>query len=256
MNRIKRVISSWQKYLRKFETFGLSEKQFEVVKNKLQPVLSGIFGYNALLYSSRAKDMVFAHLSILNSTVISRHQEQSDLICLYEELPIASDCVDLVVLPEILQYSHNPHQILREVERVLIPEGHIILLLPNPISGQCINNWLIALLTNNKTKTKSIGRLRLNDWFRLLGLEVTAEIPICISEEKLKQENSNAWTNKIFQLGYEYFAGYYIIIAKKKVSTMTPIRPSWRRNKKLVNPRLTEPTVRTDVENCVKQIMR
>ncbi len=50
------------------------------------------------------------------------------------ELPFASQSLDLVVLPHVLEFAHEPHQILREVERVLIPEGQIIVTGFNPAS--------------------------------------------------------------------------------------------------------------------------
>lgn len=256
MKAIKRLTSQWQKKLAQFETVSLSDKRIELAKNKLKPVLSGIFGYHSLLYSNKARTLVSENIIVRKSTVISDSHDDTDLVCQYEELPIAADCIDLVVVPEILQKSQNPHQILREVERVLIPEGYIVLLIANPMSGHSIKNRIIRFLAGQKKHTRSIGRLRINDWFGLLGFEVTSEIPVCIADQKIQQESHYSWLKKLSKFSCEYFAGYYIIVAKKKVSTMTPIRPSWRRNKKLVGSRLAEPSVRAHVENCVKQIMR
>lgn len=256
MKAIKRITLQWQKNLTKFETLGLSDNRIELAKQKLKPVLSGIFGYHALLYSRIAQTLNSENINLRKSMVISNSLEGADLVCQYEELPIASDCIDLVVLPGILQQSQNPHQILREVERVLIPEGHIVLLIGNPLSGHSIKNRMINFLAGQKAKPRAIGRFRINDWFGLLGFEVISEIPVCITDQKIQQESRYSWLKKISKISCEYFAGYYIIVAKKKVSTMTPIRPSWRRNKKLVGSRLAEPSVRTHVEDCVKQIMR
>ena len=41
--------------------------------------------------------------------------------------PLASQSVDLVALPHVLEGHPNPHEVLREVERVLIPEGQVVL---------------------------------------------------------------------------------------------------------------------------------
>ena len=255
MKAIKRLMLQWQKKIAKRETLGLSDKRIELAKQKLKPVLSGIFGYHALLYSNTAKTLISENISVRKATVISNSNDDTDLVCQYEELPIASDCIDLVVVPEISQKGQNPHQTLREVERVLIPEGHIVLLIANPVSGHVIKNRLISFLAGQKNKSRTIGRLRINDWFGLLGFEVTSEIPVCVTDQRIQQESSYSWLKKLSKFSCEYFAGYYIIVAKKKVSTMTPIRPSWRRNKKLVGSRLAEPSVRAHVEDCVKQIM-
>src|SRR3981081_1120128 len=50
------------------------------------------------------------------------------------QLPLASQSVDLVALPHVLEFHHNPHDVLREVERVLMPEGHLVISGFNPAS--------------------------------------------------------------------------------------------------------------------------
>ncbi len=45
------------------------------------------------------------------------------------------DSIDLVFLPHTLEFSADPHQVLRETERVLIPEGRVIILGFNPLSS-------------------------------------------------------------------------------------------------------------------------
>jgi len=262
MKVIEKLKSAWQEKLSKFETVGLSNKRVELAKNKLEPILAGIFGYHALLYTDKAKQLVSDKLCVQNAMLISDQLNNavqhngSDLICRYEELPIASDMIDLLVLPDILQRSQAPHQILRECERVLIPEGHVILLIANPISWLSIKNRLIYFITQQQNKPKAIGRLRLNDWFRLLGFELVSEVPVCITDQKIQQRDSYSWFKKLSTFICNYLSGYYIIVAKKKVSTMIPIRPSWRSNKKLVRPRIAEPSVKINVKNCVKQITR
>ena len=51
------------------------------------------------------------------------------------QLPLASQSMDLVVMPHVLEFSKDPHQILREAERVLMPEGQIIIAGFNPLTG-------------------------------------------------------------------------------------------------------------------------
>src|ERR1043165_5563951 len=43
------------------------------------------------------------------------------------QLPLASQSVDLVVLPHVLEFHESPHEVLREAERVLMPEGHVVI---------------------------------------------------------------------------------------------------------------------------------
>src|SRR5258706_15411480 len=43
------------------------------------------------------------------------------------QLPLASQSVDLVALPHVLEFHPNPHEVLREAERVLMTEGQIVI---------------------------------------------------------------------------------------------------------------------------------
>jgi len=250
-NRLKVLIRNQNK--------GFSQKVSYIIREQLEKVLSGIFGYYALLYSVTAKELVDDNVIVKNSVVLSNRLQEGDLVCQYEELPIASDTIDLVVLPEILEQSRYPHQILREVERVLIPEGHLVMIVANPLSWSGLKKLTLTWFLSDTSQPKPIGKLRINDWCRLLGLEIINQIPICHSTNtrhsaKKNKEEILSLLNKVNNLGCEYFSSYYILVAKKKVSTMIPIRPSWRTNRKLVRPRLVEPSVNNQVEDCFKQI--
>src|SRR6266702_2202002 len=50
------------------------------------------------------------------------------------QLPLASQSIDLLALPHVLEFSAKPHAILREAERVLMPEGSIVISGFNPLS--------------------------------------------------------------------------------------------------------------------------
>jgi len=259
MKSLKKRIDDKLRALIKNQNKGFSQKYANIIGKHLEKVLSGIFGYYALLYSIKAKDLVDKNVIVKNSVILSNRIRTGDLVCQYEELPIASDTIDLVVLPEILEQSRYPHQILREVERVLIPEGHIIMIIANPLSWSGLKKLLITGFLSDKSQPRPIGKLRINDWCRLLGLEIINQIPICYSTKTCPSTNKNEEDNlslldKVNQLSCEYFSSYYILVAKKKVSTMIPIRPSWRANRKLVKPRFSEPSVNRQVEDCFRQI--
>ena len=50
------------------------------------------------------------------------------------ELPIATQSIDLALLPHLLEFAEEPHALLREIDRVMMPEGRIIILGFNPWS--------------------------------------------------------------------------------------------------------------------------
>lgn len=91
----------------------------------------------------------------------------------YEALPFAAQSLDLVILPHVLEFAQDPHQVLREADRVLRPEGRLVVSAFNPVSlwgarhfgGRAIGRpWL-------PDEGHPIGLPRLRDWLKLLGFE-------------------------------------------------------------------------------------
>lgn len=254
MIRLKKAVLHWQCRLNRELKNSFSGEHFELTKIELKRLLSGVFGYFALLYSDKAKALVGDNVVVRNSVIISNELHQGDINCSYQELPIASDSIDLVVLPEIIQSSEFPHQILREIERVLIPEGHVILILENPLSWISLKKRAIATLLGKRISPNLFGKLRINDWFRLLGLKASREIPISPLEKRIASSRLPLWVKRVSHWISEYTSGYYIIVAKKKLSTLTPIRPSWRSNRKLASPRFAESSVSSQVDDYLKKL--
>lgn len=148
-----------------------------------------------------------------------------------EALPFDSRCIDLVVLPHTLDFSADPHQVLREVERVLVPEGHMVILGFNPISL-----WgLRRLFTPRSRRTgpwsaQFISLRRMKDWLALMHFEITGG-----SMMYYRPPLSNPGVlDRLFVLDrlgdrwWPMMAGVYLLVAKKRVAGMTPIRPQWR----------------------------
>jgi len=270
-------------------------KNLEILKNKLAPVLSESFGYFSLLYTQSAEDLVEDNILVRNQITLvddsyginespleqtknnlkKSNQEKNKLKiqCKFEELPVAADCIDLVFLPEILQESQFPHQVLREAERVMIPDGTIILIINNPIGLTSLKkefkNTLEKLASlfklrrspNSKIENQAwyiLGKHRIKDWLNLLGIETTNQIAVCrdyVSDTKELSSRSKL-NNKLKQFFHQTFADQIIIVGKKKVSTLTPIRPSWRNNKRFSRPRFAEPSVQQHAESCLTQITK
>lgn len=92
----------------------------------------------------------------------------------FEELPIATQSLDLVVLPHVLEFAADPHQVLREVDRVLRPEGRVIVSGFNPVSLWGARQWLTRPWSNHPFLPRAgqfIALPRLRDWFKLLSFE-------------------------------------------------------------------------------------
>jgi len=106
----------------------VSEWESAIVDN----AVADVFGFNALQLGLPQSDFLQANRIPLRQK--AGDSGIVDVLCELAALPFASNSTDLVVLPHVLEFSMDAHQILREVERILIPEGHLIILGFNPIS--------------------------------------------------------------------------------------------------------------------------
>jgi SAM-dependent methyltransferase len=92
----------------------------------------------------------------------------------YSELPFANESLDLVVLPHLLEFAADPHQILREVDRVLRPEGRLIISGFNPASLWGARQYLSRLIGTPYLPRdgKFISLIRVKDWLQLLNFSL------------------------------------------------------------------------------------
>jgi SAM-dependent methyltransferase len=146
-------------------------------------------------------------------------------------LPIASSSVDLVVLPHVLEFSDNPHQILREAERVLVPEGHLVVSGFNPISL-----WGLKRALGRRRRRDYpwcgdfISLLRLRDWLKLLGFELNGGKFGCYAPPFGKARSLHAWRfmESAGDRWWPIAGGTYVVRAIKRVQGMRLVTPNWK----------------------------
>ena len=145
-------------------------------------------------------------------------------------LPIQSAVADLVVLPHALEFSSNPHQVLREVSRILMPEGHVVLSGFNPWSL-----WGVRRLASRADGVypwsgQFINLPRIKDWMALLGFELAGGRMCCyappLTTEKwfrrfhFMEEAGDRW--------WPFAGGIYFLHGIKRVPGMRIITPKWK----------------------------
>jgi len=154
----------------------------------------------------------------------------SSLISSNEQLPLATDNIDLIVGTHVLELSKDPHQVLREIDRVLVPEGHCILIGYNPFAISGLGNQLRSKISRDVEPFKLRSASRVRDWFSLLGFEVLdvsyMGLRPNIKNKKLFESLSKLedWS----EIAGPLLGKLYIIHAKKQVVAMTPYKKVWR----------------------------
>ena len=156
---------------------------------------------------------------------ISLHSE-------YDALPFPNASVDLVVLPHALELARDPHETLREVERVLVPEGRVVIAGFNPASlwglrqraGHMKRGMGLARGQSLYLPSSGdfIGYWRLRDWLRLLSFEVEMGRFGCW-RPPLKSEawlERFAWMDGVGDRWWPVLGSVYFLVAVKRVRGM------------------------------------
>lgn len=150
----------------------------------------------------------------------------------FEELPFASQSIDLLVLPHALELSPDPHALLREAERVLVPEGKLVMTCFNPYSLWGIRQ-MIGTVSGSAFLPRAgqfISVPRLKDWLKLLSFDVEGGRFGCYRPAA----RSDAWLGRTAFLDkagdrwWPVFGAVYMLAAVKRVKGMRLIGPAWK----------------------------
>ncbi len=161
-------------------------------------------------------------------------------------LPIASDVVNVVYLPHVLEFSDDPHGVLREIDRILIPGGRLLVSIFHPFSFYGLRAALAGKETSFPWSGRFVGLTRLQDWFRLLGFEIEASQPLGFAPP-LHRSGLYRRLSGMETLGqrlWPAFAGASILMAVKREIPMNVIKPRWKQKQRGLLPGLAEPSAR------------
>ena len=239
---------------------------------QLDRVVVDIFGFHALQLGLPALDALQAnrmpHRWLASSAGAGHYQEDRakdpthgttahnpgqramvaasgvQLVCDFAALPFPANSLDLVVLPHTLELDADPHATLREVERVLVPEGRVVICGVNPASLWGLRQRRAHLYRRFgfgelflPGQGEFIGYRRLRDWLRLLSFEVESGRfgcyrPAVVSELWLDRFQ---WMDRAGERWWPIFGAVYFLVAVKRVRGMRLIGPAWKTAPALAN---------------------
>jgi SAM-dependent methyltransferase len=90
-------------------------------------------------------------------------------------LPFSAKSVDACLLSHTLSFASDPHRMLREVDRVLIDDGWLILTGFNPTSLVGLGKLVPGLRKRLPYSSRMFSMMRMLDWLQLLNYEVLYE---------------------------------------------------------------------------------
>jgi SAM-dependent methyltransferase len=167
---------------------------------------------------------------------------RGDLVARLAHLPINNASVDAVLLPHTLELTADPHAVLREADRVLVAEGQLIVLGFRPTSL-----WGLRAAASRAGFPPGLRRTlsawRVRDWLGLLSYEIVSVRPYLFRLPRDTGADIESAIPSILYRGwfYPWPSAAYVIKARKRVYTLTPIRPRLRERRRVFDG-LAEPS--------------
>jgi SAM-dependent methyltransferase len=207
-------------------------------QNALAAQLPMLFGYHMVIIDPpwgqcRLDDSRIPHHVIQSIGPLT--QPGMGLSAHTENWPIMTDSVDAIVLPHTLELSNNPHQVLREADRSLIPDGHLVIIGFNPFSLWGLRRKLARRSDAMPWGARFQSLNRIKDWLGLLGFDTLHshyifQRPPVRSRRLLSRLQ---FLDPVDGNGYMLLSATYILVARKRTIVMTPLREAVRPQKRL-----------------------
>lgn len=226
-------------------------------RRHLDAAVADIFGYHALQLGLPQIDTLRENRMQLRFCAARRVPAQGEsvrstpvaVISRYEELPFATHSIDLVVLPHILEFASDPHQVLREVERVLVPEGHLVITGFNPYSFWGARQYLARFGASPFLPRAGhfISLPRIKDWLTLLSFDVErgrfgCYVPSVRSDRWLARWR---FMEKAGDRWWPFLGALYMLTAVKRVRGMRLVGAVWKRKEETARRLASVGTTRT-----------
>ncbi len=197
-----------------------------------------LFGYHLMQLSS-VKNANFASSSRINHCFSFAPTEVSDCgptpsegVANFDELPLPDEVVDVTVLHHVLEFSENPHQVLKEAARVTMPRGYVVIVAFNPLSAAGLLQRVFALFSSkgvSKRRSLRLGRMR--DWLEFLDFScvntrnVFHNLPI----NNARYLASTKILEKLHYKNKMPGGMSFVMVARKDKAGLTPIKPQWEK---------------------------
>lgn len=218
----------------------------------IDPLVAKKFGRHLLQISMAGSPPLHRNSPIINKTLLHFHYPLLDsdvsLVSRPDYLSIANESIDALILHHVLEFSNDPHKVLREALRVLVSGGQLIIVGFNPLS-----TWWLRRLFTLKRQAPWFGhyytQYRVADWLRLLDIKLE-ETYLGFFKPPVNQKKLLEFSDKFERFGQIYncfFGGIYVMVARKQVGGLLPLEKGWNKHQIISIP-VAEPTTR-----CLKQ---
>ena len=227
----------------------VGKRLLDLESKRMNLIVPTLFGYDSVLIGEPAfttcmqASTIKNHFIVNNDINVTPNESASLVTARQDQLPIGSALIDLVYLAHCLEFSANPHEVLREAYRILRADGHLIITMFNPLSVWGVWRSLARARGQAPWKANFMSIVKLKDWLALLGFDI---MQVHYFGFNLPLNKSNFSSKLSLFEGYAQrvelpFGAAYLIEASKRVIPLTPVSPAWRAEPDLIED-VTEPT--------------
>jgi SAM-dependent methyltransferase len=212
---------------------GLGQAVLQAESELMVETLDDVFGWEFLqlgLWGPR--DSLLAGCRTRRRAVLANDRSggaDADIAARLSQLPIGNGSVDAVLLPHTLEFETDPFAVVREADRVLAGEGHLIVMGFRPFSLWGFRSRAISRGYPPGLK-RMLGARRVTDWLELLGYDVTLTRNYLFTPPWGSTAPRAGVPSALLRRGWikPWPAGAYLLKARKRIYTLTPIRPRSR----------------------------
>ncbi len=195
-------------------------------KELLNLSLSKVFGYFLVQIGQTSTEDLLSESRISFKMLVDEKNKQNPAYHFIQAdidyLPFKPHTIDAILLPHSLETVTDPYHLLRQIDKMILPEGNLIISGFNPIGSKIIPLRLGEYKHNFK-QANLIKASRIVDWLNLLGYD--------IESINYPQKHTPSLTEKtvlfLSKIGLE-LGNIYVISAKKRIESPTPIGLNWK----------------------------
>ncbi len=201
----------------------------EALSRQLQPCLGKLYGLHLLKVGELSAELDTAQCAISHQVNLGLQGDNLQVKTDPLSLPFAAKSVDACLLAHSLAWSSDPHRLLREVDRVLIDDGWMIISGFNLFSLLSVGKLLPGLRGKIPFNSRMFTPGRLMDWLSLLNYEVVQ----CQGVQVLPW---NRQAERMIGTHLPALGCMHLIVARKRTFPLTLNPTRLRANKPCLQP--------------------
>jgi len=186
-----------------------------------------VFGYHLLKVGNLSCELDTSACPIRHQIALAADAEQVSVRADPDDLPFIEQAVDAVLLAHCLEFTQDPHHVVREAHRVLMPDGYLMLTGFNPHSLLGLLKLWPTLHRQLPWRGRFFSMARVKDWLHLLGFEIIDEQRLFLSP-MLSEQSKLPSLRHFAEHHLSWLGSAYVLVARKRVLPLTPIKPRWQ----------------------------